>query len=211
MSEIDLMQAVKRVAGPHLAAFAPQTSVPIAFWAALTANESGVYLARGVAPEKIQRKEPKVFAHLCLVAAGFDAAWGSISAQSFLDEIPEDGARADTFHLAALPANAARLVSLPLEGILKFASSWSFTQLMGYHAMFWSGVTLGDIQKPETHYRCAAKLMASFCGRFGLDPKKDFEEMARCWNTGQPHGVATFDPNYVTNLCARMNLWEQMR
>jgi hypothetical protein len=209
MSDADLMAAVKRVAGPYLSAFAPQTSFPTAFWAALTANESGGHLARGIAPEKIQRKEPKVFVHLCLVAAGFDASWGSITGQSFLDELKED-CRPDDFHLSQMPSNLASLADLPLSGIVKFASSWGFTQLMGYHALAWRGITLREIQQPDTHYRCASNLMAGFCGRFGLDPTKDFEEMARCWNTGQPSGVATYDPNYIPNLLNRMLLWQSL-
>jgi hypothetical protein len=71
-------------------------------------------------------------------------------------------------------------------------------------------ITFRDLQQPDTHYGCASQLMAQFCGRFGLDPSKDFEEMARCWNTGQPSGVPTYDPNYVPNLLNRMRIWASL-
>jgi len=202
-----VIEAVRKVAGPYLAVFAPSSSVPVEFWAALTANESGGHLARGIPPEKIQRKEPNPISQLCLLAAGFKPKF-SLSTADLIAEFGELGEarRRASYHLEMMPTDPAALVDLPLRAFIDYGSSWSFTQVMGYHALTWSGITLAEIRAAGTHYLCAARLMAQFCQRYGLDPRKDFEEMGRCWNTGRPDGIC-FDPAYLDNLKRRMELW----
>ena len=59
---------------------------------------------------------------------------------------------------------------------------------------------------PTVHFKVALELLADFCHRFQLDPAREFEEMFRCWNTGQPHG-ATYDPHYAENGISRMAVY----
>lgn len=60
--EINLMTRVKTVCGPYLDANAPSTSVPTAFLAALTANETGMYI--WTTPDVPHRLEPSILAGL---------------------------------------------------------------------------------------------------------------------------------------------------
>ena len=91
-----------------------------------------------------------------------------------------------------------------LEGkeLRDYASSWGLTQILGYLTLAWNE-PLSMIQNPATHYNGTLRLLGEFERQFWLDPTKDFEEFARCWNSGSPHGK-TYDPNYVSNLLARM-------
>ena len=207
MGETELMQLIKKIAGPYLAVLESQTSIPIAFWAALTANESARDLARGIPPEKIQRREPSAISRLCLLAAGFKPKQSLTTADLIaeLGELGEARRRTD-YHVEQIPTDVSLLADLPLRLFIDYGSSWSFVQVMGYHALGWRGLTLHEIQQPATHYSCAARLMAEFCQRYGLDPRREFEQMARCWNTGRPDGV-TFDPAYVENLLRRATVW----
>jgi len=208
--ELGLMHVVRKTAGIYIDSIAPRTSIPAAFLAALTATESGAYLARGIAPELITRKEPNPISQLCLLAAGFKPKL-SLSTADLLAELGELGEarRRASYHLAEMPTDVSALAGLPLRLFIEYGSSWSFTQIMGYHALVWRDRTLQDIRQPATHYSCALHLMASFCQRYGLDPQQDFEAMGRCWNTGRPDGQ-TYDAQYIPNLLRRMELWEQL-
>lgn len=212
-----LMQAVKRVCGAALADFAPTTSLPVAFWAALTANESGADIERGTPIEKITRREPAVFTHLALVAAGFQPRYGSIVLSDLVQAEERQLARPPAAHAAFALAAPAVVNPLPpannsappsVADLLAWATSWGWTQLMGYHSIEWK-VNVSDLVDPVKHYRFAAKLMAGFVEQYELDPAKDFEQMARCWNTGGPDG-ATYDPQYVPNLLSRMEVWKDL-
>ena len=211
-AENGVLEAVRRVAGPYLSAFAPSSSLPESFWAALTANECGGDLVRGTPLPNIKRREPAVFQHLAMVAAGFQLAYGSIKESNFIQEEALELARPVSAHAALVPVAAPALLActtdttaVTVQELLSYATSWGFTQLMGYHAIEWK-VPVADLADPGKHYPLAAKLMAGFCESYGLDPAKDFEGMARCWNTGRPDG-ATYDPHYVTNLLLRMKEW----
>lgn len=214
MSDPELMNAVKETCGAALAAFAPSSSVPVEFWAALTANESGANIARGEPIETIRRREPAVFAHLAMVAAGIKPRFGSLTALDF--DQPEDQTlpRPISCHEQPLRHASSLLpaadhpqdkASVTVDDLLGWSTSWGWTQLMGYHVLEWK-TPLADLVNPEKHYFLAARLMAGFTERFNLDPGKDFEAMARCWNTGRPDGV-TFDLHYVQNLLRRIEVW----
>lgn len=189
ISEVRLMQRVKRLAGPILDTFSPSSSVPEAFWAALTANETGEYLIHNLTVPK--RFEPLVYKELIAVLQGIRPSYGKIKQQ----------------HLRMLGGARIRLL----------ASSHGLTQIMGYHTIE-LGDALEDLDVPEKHYPIAANLMAGFVSEFNLDPASDFEPMARCWNTGQPWDNPvtpkiegkTYDPNYVQNLLLRMKIWEAL-
>lgn len=208
--ESDIMQAVKQACGAALDDFSPSTAVPVAFWAALTANESGANILRGDAIGSITRREPAVFTHLALVAAGFQPRYGSIALSDLVQADDQQSTRPVACHTPfALQApsliTANTQTQLSVADLLAWATSWGWTQLMGYHAIEWK-VAVDDLVDPEKHYRFAAKLMDGFIRQFKLDPAKDFDGMARCWNTGRPDGV-TYDPKYVPNLHRRMQLW----
>lgn len=204
MDDLEIMQQVERLAGPYLDAFAPSSSVPESFWAALTANESaGVFDAK--------RFEPGVYAHLQAVAAGEVKAYGSITLPAITSA--EETARAETYHAQILDAawaaaHQAELAALDDATLRSLATSWGFTQVMGYHSLEWRR-PLAEIVVPATHYQTAARLMASFSSVYGLDPTADFEAMARCWNGGHPT-AKTWDPNYVPNLLRRMQVWDSL-
>jgi hypothetical protein len=217
MSDQELMQAVKRVCGASLAELDPLTSAPVAFWAALTANECGADLERNTPIEKITRHEPAVFTHLALVAAGFQPRYGAIALSHLVQAEERQLARPAASHVKfAVEAPAVIPTILPatsqpaptVADLLAWASSWGWTQLMGYHAIEWK-VTVADLTDPQQHYRFAARLMAGFVAEFKLDPAKHFDQMARCWNTGRPDGV-TYDLNYVGNLERRMQAWDKL-
>jgi hypothetical protein len=214
--ETALMQAIKTTCGAALDDFAPSTSVPVAFWAALTANESGYDVAHGTPLAKITRREPAVFTHLALVAGGFQPKYGSIALSDLVQAEDRQTARPSACHVPfALQApsvinsvHSNPQTPLTVADLLAWATSWGWTQLMGYHAIEWR-VDVADLVDPEKHYRFAAKLMAGFVEQYQLDPTKDFDQMARCWNTGSPAGK-TYDPAYVANLLARMEAWGKL-
>lgn len=218
-AEIRMMQAVKTICGPQLARVNGSlgASFDMAFWAALTANESGANIVRGDSIETIKRREPAVFTHLALVAAGFKSNYGSITADS-IDHAEDDSlARSPACHAPFASQAPAILAphtpavgprSVTVDDLLRWSTSWGWTQLMGYHALEW-GMAVADLCNPELHYALAGKLMAGFVKQYKLDPGKDFEGMARCWNTGRPDGV-TFDLQYVPNLLRRMEVWDSL-
>lgn len=184
--EHDLVARVRRLAGPLLAQLAPRTSVPISWWGALTCNESGRWLVHDLRVPA--RYEESAFLNLMRVVRGQTKAWRQIGRPQ-LDGLGEIDLR-------------------------RLASSWGLTQVMGYHTIRW-GATIDQLNDPAAHYGLAARLLAEFCERFDLDPRQDFEPMARCWNTGRaddPPGPAgdTHDPLYCPNLLRRQEIWSQL-
>ena len=175
------VQTVKRVMPllkPVLDKFTSQGSILESFWAALTINETGIFIKNNLKVPK--RFEPAVYKGFQGVLAG---------------KIPEY----ENFH-------HTDLVQLPDEGIRELASSHGLTQVMGYHAVN-LGHVISELDTPETHYLIASKLMAMFVARYYLDPQADFGDMFTCWNTGRPDGK-TYDPNYAANGILRKTLWE---
>lgn len=205
-----LLQAVEKTAGPYLRAFAPTTGIPVAFWAALTANESGLYCLQGRDPRDFPpRFEPLVYRHLLDVVAGKAKVYAGLDGEELQrGEEAQLNPRTGAFHARFLTEQWAEnkgqdLSHLRDDALRNLASSWGFTQVMGYHILEW-GDTVDDLADPDAHYGYAAHLMAEFVSQYGLDIRIDFEEMARCWNTGRPDGK-TYDAAYVQNLFARMN------
>ena len=176
-TEALMMPFIRTRWGALIAATCHSSSVPEAFLAALTANESG-------GDPSARRFEAGVFKHLRAVAAGTETHFGSIVAR----------------HLNGADGEA-------LRGL---ASSWGLTQIMGYHILGRAVAHADLLADPELNLHLACILLSEFAERFGLDVTKDFEEMFRCWNTGQPDGK-TFDPKYVESGLRRMNKYEAMR
>jgi len=135
-----------------------------------------------------QRFEPRVFRKLCVVRSGLSREYAGIT-HDFLAST-EDMTLRD------------------------WATSWGLTQVMGYHvARRPGGVAI--LKDPATHLKFALGLLGEFVERFQLNPKLEFEEMFRCWNSGAPYDDPqtpriegrTHDPKYVARGLARMEIY----
>ena len=183
------------------------SSVPTAFLAALTANESG-------GNPDAARFEPAVYRHLKAVAAGETPAYAGVSAQELGSEVVDRlHPKADEFHPRYLTSpfganHAEELAELEDDVLRELATSWGFTQIMGYHVVG-RGRNVRDLLDPDLHYRIALELLAEFAHDYKLDVQSEFEEMFRCWNTGQPYGK-TYDPAYVEKGMRRMSIYREI-
>jgi hypothetical protein len=205
VTETDLMQSIKTKWGAAIAAACQTSSVPEAFVAALIANETG-----GNNDDK--RFEPNVLLHLWEVLLGRKAAYGSIGRADVVQYVAG---------LSAPPVSAPQ--SLPADAFQRadgLATSWGLTQIMGYHVlepsighMIVSTASIPgameSLRDPNLHLIMALRMLSQFAKEFSLDVTKDFEELFRCWNTGQPDGK-TFDPNYALNGMTRMAVWTSL-
>jgi len=182
------------------------SSVPPEFLGALTANESGGD------PAAI-RFEPAVYRHLKAVAAGRSPRYGGIRPQDLAAELEEVlHPKASEFHARYLTspfaANYCRELSrLEDKALRELASSWGYTQIMGFHMIGRRG-TVRDLLDPPFHFRVATQLLAEFAEAYQLDVTGEFAELFRCWNTGRPDGKTT-DPAYVENGLRRMKTYRE--
>ena len=193
--------------------------LPVEFLGALTANESA-----GVATAA--RFEPAVYNHLRAVANGQAVAYGSIRARDIdleADEIfelngnPQAKAggqgRSDQSHARYLTPgflgnNRSAIAALEDDVLRQLATSWGYTQIMGYHMVGRPG-TVKDLLDPTFHYRLAVELLLRFAADYHLDVKCEFPELFCCWNTGRPYGK-TYDPSYVENGIRRLELYRDI-
>ena len=196
MSDQTLMQSIKAGWGTAIvhACVNSGSTLPPAFLAALIAGESG-------GKNDAKRFEPAVLTKLWEVILGRKAAYGSIG-------------RADlvAFIAGVFPAPAASTPLPPdaFQRVDSLATSWGLTQIMGYHGLD-SGLATSvyGLRTPDVNLGVAVKMLRQFASGYALDTSKDFPELFRCWNTGQPAG-ATFDPNYVPNGINRMAVWDAL-
>jgi hypothetical protein len=99
------------------------------------------------------------------------------------------------------------------EELIDFATSWGYTQMMGYWTIALSGVSpapisIAALRDPEKHLKLAVRLlhlvalrqMKTYC----------WGDVLRIWNTGHPQGK-TADPNYVANALAVMQEYRKIR
>jgi hypothetical protein len=183
------------------------SSVPTAFLGALTANESA-------GDPKATRFEPSVYRHLKAVAAGQSPAYGGIHAEDLADEVQEMlHPKAENFHTRYLTEPFAAnhreaLAAQEDEALRELATSWGFTQIMGYHSVG-RAASVRALLEPVYHFRTALEMLAEFAEDFQLDLAHEYEEMFRCWNTGAPYGE-TFDPRYVEDGLRRMELYDAL-
>jgi hypothetical protein len=188
--EVDLMRRVARLAGPYLAEIAPKITIPAAFLAALTANESGRWLISNT--QVPARRENHVLEALRRVQIGLRGRYGQIT-QPMLTGKSEG----DLGHLA---------------------SSYGLTQIMGWHTLLWPEVEIADLADAARHYYYTLRLLVEEARRCDLDLTQDFAAMFRVWNTGATHDDPrtprvegkTFDPDYVPNGLRRMRIWEEL-
>jgi hypothetical protein len=152
-----------------------------------------------------------VYRHLRRVAGGQSAHYGGIARAKLHGEIAEMlHPKSDAYHAAFLrgdfaAAHAPGLAAAEDEALRELASSWGLTQIMGYHMVGRAG-TVRDLVEPRFHFRVALELLAEFAARFQLDLGREFAEMFRCWNTGEPYGV-TADPRYCEKGLRRMEIY----
>lgn len=199
MSDQELMQAIKAGWGAVIAEVSKPSSIPESFIAALVANESG-------GKSDARRFEPKVLLALWEVLLGRKAAYGSIGRSDLVAFVAGLSAAPVTVP-ANLPADAFQRVD-------SLATSWGLTQIMGYHVLETLHIpgyyrSVDALKEPASNLTAALNLLASFAHRFQLDITKEFEQLFRCWNTGQPDGK-TFDPKYVVNGLTRMAIWTSL-
>jgi len=184
------------------------SSVPPEFLGALAANESG---GRADAT----RFEPAVYRHLQAVASGKSPAFGSLTLPALDAEAaellpPSDAALHARYLTPAFGANhKEQIQSCPDEVLRELATSWGYTQIMGYHMVGRAG-TVRDLVEPPFHFRVAIELLSEFAADYRLDLGHEISEMFRCWNTGRPYGK-TFDPNYVENGLRRMRIYRELQ
>lgn len=178
------MACVRARWGALIAEACGASSIPPPFLAALVANESG-------GREGARRFEPRVFAKLKGVRNGKNRG--------------------------PAPLEPRQLAGADEEALSQLATSYGLTQIMGYHVLGDRGKGTGDstttdphrLLDPRFNLQNARRMLAVFCASFDLDPRTDFEQMFRCWNTGRPDGK-TFDPQYVEKGLARMKLYEEL-
>lgn len=202
-SDLHLVQRAQERCGRFIAQACAGLEVPAEFLAALVANESGGDLGAA-------RFEPSVYRHLKAVADGVAPVYGGIRAGDLADEVEEMlHPKTGNFHQHFLTERFAashsdRLASLEDEALRELATSWGYTQIMGYH-MVGRGAPR-DLLEPLLHFRVAIELLTDFAAYYRLDVRREFAEMFRCWNTGAPYGE-TFDPRYVETGLRRLEVY----
>ncbi len=144
-------------------------------------------------------------------AANHTAAQATAATDAQSDQHPGSpaAAKAESYHTQHLTADfaaasAPALSALEDAAIRRLATSWGLTQIMGYH-MLGRPEPVEKLCDPAFHYRLAARMIEDFAARFRLDPRRDFEPLFRCWNTGRPDGK-TFDPAYAENGMRRIEI-----
>ena len=194
MSEQELMRSIKDKWAAEIAAACQNSSVAPAFLAALIANESG-------GKKDAERFEPAVFERLKEVLLGAKPHYSpagikrAITRQDLLAYCdPGLGQERGDFPTA-------------LQCLHNLSTSWGLTQIMGWHLIeFQNGVGTAILSTPGGNLKFATRLLAWFAERYSLDLATGFGDLFTCWNTGEPTGQ-TYDPHYVANGLARMELW----
>jgi hypothetical protein len=192
VTDQQLMQKIKADTGSAIAVAVQGSPVPLrgSFVAALVANESS-------GDPTVTRFEPGVFAELAQVLAGRKTTYGSIDAATLSPILGKAGMTANP--LASITGK-----------ILDFATSWGFTQIMGYQTIGY-GMTIADLLLPPQHFQLCVKILAAFTREWKqINPSSNPDwcaDLFRCWNTGRPDGQTT-DPDYVAKGLSRMNIYQ---
>jgi hypothetical protein len=206
-NEEKLLRRVRERCHAAIAEACRYSSVPTAFLAALVANESG-------GDAQAMRFEPAVYRHLKSLAAGERPKYAGHHRDALEREIEEMlHPKSPAFHAHFLNAEwtealANELAACRVEALRELATSWGYTQIMGYHLIGRPG-TVQDLLDARFHFHLAIELLAGFAERYQLDLAREFAEMFRCWNTGQPYGE-TIDPQYVEKGLRRMAMYREI-
>jgi len=188
MTDQELMQSIKTKWGSLFDSVAAQAPAPpAAFFAALTANETG-------GNPLATRQEPAVLAALHAVLMNRKPAYGSIG-------------RADILGYAQ--QITATLNMQLVVAIDQLSTSYGLVQIMGYEAIPYNLKGALVLQDPASELVVALKMLRDFATRSQLDLASDFSELFDCWNTGRPH-APTFDPAYIPNGLQRMQVYQAL-
>jgi len=190
-SSTALMQRIFDTCGGNIRTACLGSSVSESFLAALVANESGGNLSA-------KRFESAVLVSLWQVLLGRTANFGSIG-------------RADLVRYVAGNDGTTMPANLPVDAFQRvdaLATSWGYTQILGYNAMA-AGKPISYLQDAAGCLDFSIAMLKSFATRFDLDVSKDFEQLFDCWNSGRPGGK-TYDPMYTSNGLARMQLYQRL-
>ncbi len=201
MSEYELMKKVQREVGPLLCQLTvgrPAAAALRALLAALVANESN-------AEREATRFEPGVFSRICLAALGKKEFQDpSLSRPIEQQEWLREGDVAiDRYRT---PGESYALTAL--KQWKKLATSWGYTQLMGWHALEWH-VPLEEFMVTEHHFRYAIRLLDHGMAKYHLYHEADAGGLLRFWNTGTVHRP-TYDPQYVPRGLERLRIYQQL-
>jgi hypothetical protein len=195
MTDQEMMLKISLMMGEEIREAIAGTPFSESFVAALVANESGgdVYATRF---------ESSVFTSLAAVLIAHKPSFGSIGAQDLMKACwPESQVNSHTGHQPVWGFQQALLA------LVNLATSWGPTQIMGYHRIEFD-FDLSELTSLKTHFKHTVELLKSFRERWNLDVTS-WMPFFLCWNTGSPHGGSggTFDPNYVKNGLARLELY----
>lgn len=189
------MNTVNEEAGRYLRA-ADTGEVPESFLAALTANES-------LGDPKAKRLEPAVLSRLVSVILGQRGSYNGVTAGMLW--LPPDPAT----------KSQEKYALDQIQHLQDAATSWGFTQIMGYHMLRWDE-EIAQLSDPSKHYEFTLRLLRE-CPEDSLQKhgvkvnlSKDFEMMGRWWNTGAPVGKKTYHESYIPNILRRVTQWNQM-
>jgi|SRR5882724_1223993 len=191
--QVALMRIVRGHWRADIAAAVESTIVPAAFLAALVANETG-------GNAQAVRFEPAVFSELAEVILGKRKAYSPRGVQHPL-------MRPELLNYIEPPGTSD--FADCLERLAELATSRGLTQIMGWHSVEMARPTPGPQLTPTFYLHFTVELLAYFASHYTLDQAKDFPELFRCWNTGEPDGQ-TFDPHYVSNGLSRMDVYAQL-
>lgn len=179
------MSIVNEKAGEYLRT-ADRGVIPESFLAALTANES-------LGDAGAKRFEPGVLSRLVSVILGQRRSYNGVTAGMLW--LPPDPAT----------KSQEKYALDQIQHLQDAATSWGFTQIMGYHMLRWDR-EIALLVDPSRHYEFTLKLLSE-CTE--VDLSKDFEKMGRWWNTGKVDGK-TYHESYIPNILRRMTQWAQI-
>jgi hypothetical protein len=161
--------------GARIAAACAGTPVPPEFVAGLISNEAGKDRAGNIVPTAT-RFEPGVFRKLKQVQDGLRKSWSGIR-QRDIKDAPDPALRA-------------------------LATSYSLTQIMGWHCIHNLDCTIAQLRDPNLHLVYAVKLLMMNAASGDFE-RREFAGEFREWNTGS-EGGKTYHADYVANGAAVM-------
>lgn len=176
-----LAQQIHSRFGARIADACQGTPVPPEFVAGLMANEAGKD-RQGNIKENATRFEPGVFRKLQQVRDGVRRSWSHIRQ---VDIKTSDD-----------------------EALRALATSYSLTQIMGWHCIHSLNCTVAQLRDPNQHLKYAVKLLQMNAADGDFQRKAYMGEF-REWNTGSETGK-TYHENYVANGLAVMEAYRQL-
>ncbi len=204
MNDRQLMQSIFSAWQSTIATAVAGTAVPAELLAALVGNESA-------GNANVKRFEPATFEHLCEVLAGKRTLFAppGISrplAQSdlLLFVVGDQTKSAD--QLIAAAGTIDEFFKQAMARVAELATSFGLVQIMGWH---WIEFRRPASTRPEDQLAFAVVLLTYFANKYTLDLAANAAKLFSCWNTGEPGGH-TYDPQYVPNGLARMELYRSI-